>query len=153
MGYQPDSMTVIGVELEDLTEEEAEAKDKFQEDFSWAATPKGDDADPNVSNWPPDSLQARFGALEPIIYTSANGFELRFTTTEQGEEWDSQVGNYNNDFGGYAGFDISGLPLSQRGKLAERLPELASVIVARLEALGRPTTLDEVAVLEYEIIE
>jgi len=148
-------MTVIGVELEDLTEEETQAKAQFQEE-SDDGTPPGppdEDADPNAAYWAPDSLQARFGALLPIIYTSSNGFELRFTAVETGEDWDCRVGNYNEYFGGYAGFDISGFTLSQRGKLADILPELAKVIVARLEALGRPTGLDEVAIMEYEIIE
>lgn len=141
MGYSAERRTVIGVALEDLS---AEQRHELDEYF---------DGDDNYDLWAPGSLQQRFATLAPTSFVTRLGIKLQFSTADMDEDYDSRAGNLNENFGGYAGFDISDLSLGDRGRVAtEELPLLAEVIAARLTGLGRPTKPSEVRLFEYSVI-
>lgn len=153
MSYQQERLTVIGVELEPVLRRlflDDDTSEHFNEHLS--------------EQYPAGSLQDRFANGD--VYQASNGQTLSFTIGCYEAGYDSRVGNPTDDahrmtvnagmepstFGGQAGFDITDLPLAERGSCAAILPELATVIAARLTALGRPTDPNEVVVHELDVL-
>jgi len=140
MGYHPESMTVVGVELARLTARELRALEAHQNRIR------------SEGRWPAGSRQARFAAAEPRAFRTSNGLDIPFTVVYEGEDFDSRAGNWDENFGGYAGFDLSDLSLADRGRVAAVLPEVQAAIAERLTALGRPTDPAEAELREYSVI-
>jgi hypothetical protein len=133
-----------------LPDPDQEALEQYQRDH----VQNGETPGPALceeDDWPLDSIADRFNHAQPNTYRASDGTTLTFETVDEGEGYDSRSWT-STLFGGYAGFDLSGLDPVSRARLIGLRDELAAAIVARLTALGRPTALSEVAVIEYSVI-
>jgi hypothetical protein len=68
------------------------------------------------------------------------------------EDYGFNNGPGDDAWGGIAGFDLSDLSLAQKVPFVGIVAELASVVAARLTALGRPTEPAQVSIIEYEVM-
>lgn len=134
MGWSAYSHCLVGVQLDDLTQEEQALRNEEQ----------GEDL------WYEGSLARRFRTQEPREYATSLGDPLPFVVEE--EDYDFNNGPGDDAWGGIAGFDLSDLSLAQKVPFVGILPELAAVVSARLSALGRPTEPSEVSIIEYEVM-
>lgn len=106
-----------------------------------------DNSDEVVYTYGPESLQARFAAVP--AYLASNGQRFEYTVEPNYPDANSDIYDEDESFGGYAGFDLSDLPLLERARAVQILPELAAVIVARLASLR----LSSVSVADVKLYE
>ena len=134
MGWSAYSHCLVGVQLDDLSQEEIALRNQER----------------GMDLWYEGSLARRFAEQEPREYTTSLGVTLPFVVEE--EDYDFNNGPGDEAWGGIAGFDLSDLSLAQKVPFVGILAELAVVVAARLTALGRPTESEEVSIIEYEVM-